>query len=392
MGAMRDALPPLVLGDDGLPSQDLRSFCARLGAVLWVFDLALGRIVYVNEVFEALWGRPASELYAAPASWLREVRREDRRPVLRAIRALRQGRPIQLCCDIRHAGGGVRRLQARAVPIDDAGGKTPRAVGIAQVVSAPCAGEVRLDRSLEERDQRAQLAEAARQSSLNELAAGMAHELSQPLAAIANYARGCTLRIGVGGDPELLRALDAIGAETTRAGGILRRLRGCVRRDARPRRPCSANELVNRALVTLGHLTRATEVRIDLDLEAGDDTVLTDPIEAHQILVHLLRNACEALEESEARNRRIEIGTRRDDDGRQLTVSVRDHGPGLSAKAAERAFDPFFSGGVRRLGLGLTVSRSVAETLGGRLWHAEPQGGGALFCFTLPAASERMHP
>lgn len=239
-----------------------------------------------------------------------------------------------------------------------------------------------MERSLEP-----DLARLARLNLVGELGSAVAHELNQPLAAIVNYAGGCIRRLEAQGEPELVEALEAVIAQAERAGEIVRALRRFAGRKEVRRAPCSLGEIVRATCQLVAPRTRQLEVTIELDLARGTDLVLADFGQVQEVLLNLVRNSYEALDAAGCDPRRIRITTRPHGPD-ALEVEVADSGPGLAPGALAEAFEPFTSTRAGAIGLGLTISRSIVEAHGGRLWYGE--GPGAAFCFTLPRAAEKM--
>jgi two-component system sensor kinase FixL len=234
------------------------------------------------------------------------------------------------------------------------------------------------------RQAQADLIHAARVSELGAMGATLAHELNQPLAAIVNYLTVCQRLVEAGGTAprELKRALAHALASTERATEIIRRLRDFVIKGEVHRAPHDINAIVEDALVLAlaGGVLRNAGTEVDLDPTAR--WVLADPIQIQQVLTNLLRNAVEMMEGMARRD--LLIATRRA--GKMVEISVADSGPGLAGEDAERLFASFYSAGGAGMGLGLSISRTIVEAHGGRIW-AEPGETGAVFRFTLPAAA-----
>jgi len=240
----------------------------------------------------------------------------------------------------------------------------------------------------EARQHQEELSYLARLSTMGEMAAGLAHELNQPLAAITNYAKGCARRIagGTGQPAEIVPALDKIAAQAMRAGDIIRRLRSLLRKGEARRESVDVNELVREVAHFLNAEVRERAVRLQLNLAPELPQVCVDAIQVEQVLVNLVRNALEALASVEGRARTLLLQTTATDDA--LEVAVSDNGAGLSAEIAEKMFDPLFSTKSGSLGMGLSISRSIVEAHGGRLWATANPGGGTTFRFTLPLREE----
>lgn len=230
-----------------------------------------------------------------------------------------------------------------------------------------------------------ELGHVSRISAVGSLAAALAHELNQPLTAIANYmeaARDLLARREQ--DPDVLgEALDEAAAQAVRAGQVVRRLRDFIARGEAEKRVESLKKLVNEAnaLALLGAGPKGIEMRVSLDPEV--DLVLVDRIQVQQVFLNLIRNAIEAMEESAVR--RLEIESRRDGDGR-VRVTVADSGPGLSREIVQSLFEPFRSSKATGMGLGLSICRTMVEAQGGRIWVERSRIGGTAFHFTLPVA------
>jgi signal transduction histidine kinase len=235
----------------------------------------------------------------------------------------------------------------------------------------------------------AELAHAARLSTLGGMAAGLAHELNQPLAAIVAYARGCARRIESGDASlaSLLPAVDEIATQALRAGEILRRIRDFVRYGEQRREPVDVNELVREAARLADLEARQLGVTVRLELTPGIPQVEADGIQVEQVVLNLVRNGFEAMRETEGRDRVLSIRTA--GEGGRVEVAVEDTGSGVPTGIADRLFDPFFTTKHDGLGLGLSISRSLIEANGGRLWAASNGAGGATFRFALPARGAR---
>ncbi len=231
----------------------------------------------------------------------------------------------------------------------------------------------------------AELAHVLRVSALGEMAAQLAHELTQPLGAIANYAAGCRRRMEAASAPpeELIEIVDRIRREALRAGEIIRRLRELVRK-AEPRRaPVNINALVREVAALIDGEARERGVVIDLTLRPDLPEIEGDAIAIEQVLINLARNALEAIHESPGDTPALAVETRQCDP-RTVEVIVRDTGPGLVNGAAV-IFEPFHTTKPGGLGMGLAISRTIVEGHGGTLTAASNPTRGATFRFTLPA-------
>ncbi|MFC3580924.1 PAS domain-containing sensor histidine kinase [Sphingomonas hylomeconis] len=237
---------------------------------------------------------------------------------------------------------------------------------------------------------RSDLIHVARVSAMGTMASTLAHELNQPITAIANYTQGVRDLLD---DPQpadlpaIREALDEATTEAIRAGNIVRRLREFVARGDLERAVTDLHELVAQAgkLGLIGARERGVEVAIDLDPAAR--TVYVDKIQIQQVLINLMRNAIEAMATSECR--RLLITSQRQ--GADLVrVSVCDSGPGITPAIADTLFRAFNSSKSDGMGLGLSICRTIVEANGGHIWTEPSSLGGAAFHFTLLQAEAEM--
>ncbi|WP_187973294.1 two-component system sensor histidine kinase NtrB [Aquibium microcysteis] len=230
-----------------------------------------------------------------------------------------------------------------------------------------------------------ELARLARLNELGEMASTLAHELNQPLSAIANYAQGCTRLLRSAEDGPSLRvreALDEIARQSLRAGQIIRHLREFVMRGDTDKQAEDIRKMVEEAgaLALVG--SRERGVRSVFDFRPGADFVLADRVQIQQVLINLMRNAMEAMSDCETREltvRTLPVG-----DG-MAAVEVSDTGPGISDEVAARLFQPFVTSKAGGMGIGLSISKRIIESHGGTMEAQRTDKGGALFRFTLPA-------
>ena len=233
------------------------------------------------------------------------------------------------------------------------------------------------------------MTQVSRLATMGEMAAGIAHELNQPLAAIANYANAALRLTAMQDlsqvDPEgdVRTALDQISQQAHRAGEIIRRLRALVQNRETRLEPSPVNPLVTEVLGFLRSDARLNEVALLTDLADGLPIAMVDRIQVQQILLNLLRNAIESVVEARTTDREVRVSTRRDG-ADSLVIEVLDNGGGVPAELAARIFDPFCTTKESGTGLGLAISRSIAEAHHGRLSYAPAAGGGARFTLRLP--------
>ncbi|MFZ3042561.1 MAG: PhnD/SsuA/transferrin family substrate-binding protein [Thiobacillus sp.] len=226
----------------------------------------------------------------------------------------------------------------------------------------------------------------SRLSILGELSGTLAHELNQPLAAIANYAQSLVRRLDSGRyTPDILaEASREIAAQAERAGGIVRRIRAFARKRAAVRERRLLADMVREAAALFrGMLPGAPRIDIADRLPPGT-AVEADAVQVEQVLLNLLKNAADAMQELPPDARAIDVTLARE--GRVYRIAIRDHGAGLAPASAQHLFEPFFTTKPDGMGLGLSICKTIVEAHGGRLW-AEANAGapGMTFIFTLPA-------
>jgi two-component system sensor kinase FixL len=233
-----------------------------------------------------------------------------------------------------------------------------------------------------------ELVHVSRLTAMGEMASALAHEINQPLAAISNYMKGSRRLLAGSADPntpKIENALDRAAEQALRAGQIIRRLRDFVSRGESEKRVESLSKLIEEAgaLGLAGAREQNVQLRFNLDPDA--DLVLADRVQIQQVLVNLFRNALEAMAQS-PRRELVVANTRAGDD--MIEVEVSDTGSGFQDDVIPNLFQTFFTTKEAGMGVGLSISRSIIEAHGGRMWAESNASGGATFRFTLPAADE----
>ena len=242
-------------------------------------------------------------------------------------------------------------------------------------------------------EMQSELVHVSRLTALGEMASALAHELNQPLSAISNYVTGCrTLVAREHPDRgKIGQALERASEQALRAGQIIRRLREFVARGETERRVESLPKLLEEAgaLALVGAREHGVDTRFDI--APGAELVLADKVQVQQVVLNLVRNAIDAMEECPVR--RLVVGARPAAGG-LIEIFVADSGPGISGEVASQLFTPFVTTKPAGMGIGLSISRTIVEAHGGRIWFEESAGGGAVFRFTLRSGAEeeeRVH-
>lgn len=230
-----------------------------------------------------------------------------------------------------------------------------------------------------------ELAHAARLGTVGSLAAGLAHELNQPLCSIANYARSSIRRLAAGDEDRegLVDDLKRAADQAERAGQIIRKLKALVADRPPHKAVVDARQLLTSSADFIATEARQRKVKVVLDMPDQPLYINADEIQLEQVVLNLIQNALEAMTATPPENRLLIIGAHRRD--KFVQVSVRDHGVGLRRDQAERIFESFFTTRKDGLGLGLSISRSIIEAHDGCVWASTESAPGTTLQFTIPA-------
>lgn len=235
------------------------------------------------------------------------------------------------------------------------------------------------------RQQQAELTHVSRLSLLGEMSSGLAHELNQPLAAISNYSQGCIRRLqsGKGETDSLVMAMERITSEANRASDIITRLRKFVRKEELQRTCISINTVVEDVLGLIDFELHNHSIQVNKHFPEDLPEICIDIIQIQQVLVNLIWNAIEAMLENEENKRilTIETGAGEND---HVQIVVSDTGYGIDEETAEKLFNPFFTTKDHGVGIGLSISRTIVEDHGGKIWARPRDGGGSTFFLSLP--------
>jgi two-component system sensor kinase FixL len=235
----------------------------------------------------------------------------------------------------------------------------------------------------------AELVHMSRLTAMGEMASALAHELNQPLSAIANYMKGSRRLLENSEDARaatLRDAMDKAGDQALRAGQIIRRLRDFVARGETERRVEDVKKLIEEAsaLALVGAKDKGVRVRFDFD--SRSDFVLADKVQIQQVLLNLMRNAIDAMEGGERRE--LAISTLPVTEN-MVEISVADTGSGISPEISAQLFQPFVTTKTQGMGVGLSISRTIIEAHGGSITPRPNPGGGTIFSFTLPVVTKK---
>ena len=240
-----------------------------------------------------------------------------------------------------------------------------------------------------EDEMRQRLTHLTRVSTMGEMATSIAHEVNQPLTAIATYAMACRrmLEDRRAGPGEVEDVLTRISNEAMRAGGIIHRLKDMVRRQDGRLAECDVNALIRDVEQLASVDARMHDVALSFFLPPDLPPILADGIQIQQVVLNLIRNGIDALQEVDPGSREVAVRTGRDGEG-WIRVSVEDNGCGLPPGSGRDIFQPFFTTKTDGMGMGLSISRSIVEAHRGHIGFHSNERAGATFFFTLPALED----
>jgi PAS domain S-box-containing protein len=361
----------------------------RLALALWATDLGLWDWNAITDalVYDRRWaeflGYEPDEIEPHLQHWQSRVHPDDLPLVMKTLNAHVRDKTspnYESEHRIRTRSGEYRWILARGQVAEwTPEGLAKRVIGTFRDITARKTVEEQMHR------QQAELAHVLRVHTVEGMAAELAHEINQPLGAIANFANGLAARLRKGPmqDQGMLDAAEQISTQALRAARVLHRVRAFTRKDSIARTPADINDRLRDAAYLIATDTIRHQTRMYLSLEEGLPPVNVDAIQVEQVILNLLRNAVEAIVESGDGQHALYIETSRDKAG-QVEVTVRDTGNGIAPEILARLFEPFFTTKRDGLGMGLSISRSIIEAHDGTLNARASVGRGATFRFTLP--------
>jgi PAS domain S-box-containing protein len=341
---------------------------------------AHARMVFVSDRFCEMTGYARDELLARSGEMLTVP--EMQQAWSESHRAREAGRAEPHALTLKRKDGQTLHVWISPKPQFDANGHYLGSLNVVLDITDRRRAEDQARSHLE------QLAHVARVASMGEMASAIAHEINQPLTAIANYANAALrlLKAGKLSAEETTDTMQRLATEAERAGAVVRKMRGFVRGEEGRLQALDLGELFADVL----RLTRAEAAQYDVEVrvESGEGLppIRADAIQMQQVLLNIIRNAMEAIEANGCAERRVTLSAR-PAGADMIEISVRDTGPGLTAFTAEKVFEPFYTTKSEGIGIGLALSRSIVDAHGGRLW-AVAGTPGAVFRMTLPVAKE----
>ncbi len=339
-----------------------------------------GNVVSINRKGCKILGRSRAQILGQ--NWFDTVIPAADRPGLKKIQADmlagRHSKSSQRENDIVTKTGERRRIHFRDTCIRDSDGHITGTLSSGIDVT-----ETRLQGRKVAALQRG-LSQAAGFGVLGEVAAGLAHEINQPLSAISTYTDAC-LRILDNDDPNLAQlrhALNQVNQQSRRAGDVVAQMRSFTAQPQPDAVLVGCNALIRDLMDIITDEAHNHQVSATLDLEEPLQEVSVDPVQIQRVILNFFANAIDALQTIPARDRKVAIQTRRDGD--KIRCSVIDNGPGVAESTVPKLFDPFFTTKEAGIGLGLSICQTIIRHNGGRVDYQPNPGNGAIFSFTLP--------
>jgi PAS domain S-box-containing protein len=354
----------------------------------WASDAMTRPLYWSDEVFRIFGFDPEHGL-PPPDQPLERVHPDDRDKFWTAFqRTIQEKVDSELEYRVVLPDDTVKHVHAVAHPVAHPHAEPLEVVGTIVDVTERKRAEAERERL---RELEAELAHINRVSMMGELAASIAHEVNQPLTGIVSNGSAC-LRWLAGDAPNLEEARDAVRdivRDGKRAGEVITRIRALTKRSAPPQEKLDLNETIREVLALVGH--EATKNSVTVRTAFADELfpVIGDRVQLQQVVLNLVMNAIEAMSGDGERAREVVITTRNMDTD-QVRVSVEDSGPGLDPNAMSRIFDPFYTTKSGGMGMGLSISRSILQNHGGRLWVTANHGPGTSFHFSLPKYREEL--
>jgi PAS domain S-box-containing protein len=345
----------------------------------WGWNVSTGEVFWSEEQFR-IFGFDPKGLPPSLSMALELIHPDDRPAVQQALdKAVRETGDYEWDCRIVASDGTIKHVHATAHPVLESG-KLVEYIGTTMDVTERKHSEEALRRA------QAELTHAARVSSMGALTASIAHEISQPLAALVSNGDACRrwLERAVPDLGEARKAVERMANNAVRASDVIKGIRSLVRKSAPGMDPLDINEVIQEVIALTVSDLNEKGVVLQTELQPDIPPVLGDRVQLQQVLLNLILNGSEAMSAVDWPVRELVIRSQ-ESKAAGVMVAVRDSGTGLDPQHSERIFDPFFSTKEGSLGLGLAISRTIIEAHQGRLWATRNDDRGATFHFTVPA-------
>jgi PAS domain S-box-containing protein len=355
---------------------------SRTGSFGW--DVSSGKIYWSQETFRIFAYDPATE--PTLELILQRTHPEDRRMVRELIdRVSNEKKDSDFEHRLLMPDGSLKYLRVVGHPsTKDESGRFEFVGAVTDITERKLAEEALQQKEISLHETQSELAHVSRVTTMGELAASIAHEVNQPLVGVVTNA-SASLRLLAGDSPNLVETREAIRAiirDGNRAADVISRMRALFKRARPAKEQLNINDAIEEVVVLTRGEARRNKVALRMELAPNLPLIMADRVQVQQVAMNLILNGIEAMRVVEERGRDLVIRTHRHE-GDQVLVAVQDSGIGLDPGNVERIFDAFHTTKPGGMGMGLSISRSIVESHGGRLWASANNGPGATFQFTL---------
>ncbi|WP_260734521.1 ATP-binding protein [Tunturiibacter lichenicola] len=335
---------------------------------------------FVNQVWLDFTGQTLEFVRSHPEAWMSAVHPDDREIAAKSFwEGVHSGQGFAMeTRSLRACDGTYRWLLQQAVVLRDSGGKVLKFVGTTTDID----NQKRTEEAL--RQAQSDLARINRVTTMGELAASLAHEISQPISGAITNTNVCLRELGHDEtDVDKVRAtVTRIGRDVQRAAEIIRRIRSQFERSVPDREVLDINEITRETIALLRDEAVRYSISVGTELAAGLPKIIGDRVQLQQVAMNLIVNSIEAMKSVDGAREMVIKSQLVENE--QILISVSDTGTGFPTELAEQIFDPFFTTKFHGTGMGLRISRSIIEAHGGRMWAVGSPGAGATFHFSLP--------
>lgn len=339
---------------------------------------------FVSDNVSTQLGHSSADFLGNPQFWLDHIHPDDKREVQAGLDVLLRNGHLRREYRFRTKDDSYRWLHDEVRLVRDEQGAPMEVVGYWVDVTERI-------RALElARTHESELAHCLRLTTMGEMATALAHDINQPLTAARNYVQGCLLRLRLGqlDGQQLLHALEEVMGQTERAAAVVRHVREFVGKERSQRAYQDINKLIFEAIRLVLPEARNANIAVHTNLKADPAVANLNAIQIQQVIINIAHNALEAMASNGGQNHALFIESSAEN--QTIRVAIRDTGPGVPPGTVDQLFHAFFTTKTSGMGMGLSISRTIIESHGGRLWaeHGEPCG--MVFIFTLPVARQNI--
>jgi PAS domain S-box-containing protein len=349
----------------------------------WARNPTTGELYWSQEEWR-IFGLDPKKTKLSYDLFLRMIHPEDRRYVEETSKqAVRQGKEYSIPFRVVLLDGSVKHIHSVGKPFFEVSGNVTEYIGVSMDVTQRKSDEESLQLAQSE------LARVARLTTIGELAASIAHEIKQPLAAVNTNSLAALrwLRAEVPNVAEAMDALEGISRDTRRASEVIERIRALLKDQKPTYVSLDVNDVIREVITVTQSALRARGVSIHMDLSTRLPAARGDRVQLQQVIMNLIMNGADAMTHITDRPPVLHLESRFEASGKVL-VAVDDTGTGLEVGLSDRIFEPLFTTKSHGMGMGLTICKSIIESHGGRIWALPRQPHGTTFQFTVPTAED----